>query len=174
MKTALPDDRFQRELAEFAISAFRLELQPAYAVGNERDLFDSFLAGRPEPPTHREEFRAYYRRIGEKTKAGITVERVRLVDDPPTPYQQWTRYMDRWNIEAGETIHYLPRRAAADAGVTKGFAGRDWWLLDNRRLILMTYEDGRRTHTELTTETSELQQARSLRDLAIRTTRGES
>lgn len=54
MKTALSDDQFRQELGSYERSAFRLELQRAYAVGNERDLFDAFLAGRPEPPITRD------------------------------------------------------------------------------------------------------------------------
>jgi hypothetical protein len=174
MKTALTDDQFTQELSGYERSAFRLELQPAYTVGNERDLFDTFLAGRPELPTTREEFRAYYRQINKKTAAGIRVERVRLVDSPPTDYQRWTRYMDRWNIQAGEIIHYLDRGKAQRVGLTDAFTGRDWWLLDDSRLIRMTFDDkGRRTDTDLTTDDNELQQARSWRDLAIRTARGE-
>lgn len=175
MKTALSDDQFRKELASHQRSAFRLELQPAYTVDYERDLFDSFLAGHPEPPTNRERFRAWYDQIAQQVAAGITTERVRVYDDPPTDYQRWTGYMDRWNIEAGETIHYLRRDTARQAGITDAFGGRDWWLLDNQRLLLMAYDDqGRRIDTELVTDDSEVEQARSWRDLAITTARGET
>lgn len=174
MHATFTDEQFQTELSDFTSSAFRLELQRAYTVGDEQELFDGFLAGQPQPPDTRDDFRAYYDSIRRKTEAGITVERVRLVDSPPTDYQRWTRYMDRWNIEAGEVIHYLQRKAAKKAKVTKAFGGRDWWLLDDQRLILMTFKKGRRTNLEITTDKNELQQARSWRDLAITTARGEN
>jgi hypothetical protein len=174
MSIALNDAAFARELTSYGKSAFRLELQPAYAIGNERDLYKTFLSGSPEPPTSREEFRAYYRQIKQKTAAGVVIERVRLVDDPPTDYQRWTRYMDAWNTGAGEAIHYLQRQTAARVGLTRAFAGRDWWLLDDSRLVLMSFDgSGRRTRTDLTVSSRDVQRARLWRDLAITTARGE-
>lgn len=173
MRIALTDDEYFDQLATYEQSVFRLEQQPAYAVDFERDLFDKFVAGTPEPPTQ-EEFRAWYAKIRAETSAGITFERVRLFDDPPTDYQRWTRYMDRWNIEAGEVIDYLRRDHATRAGITEAFAGRDFWLLDDARLMLMSFDDEhRRSITELSTEENDVHRARSWRDLAIRTARKE-
>ncbi len=174
MTTVVVDSQANAELSRFARSAFRLELQPSYDGSGERDLFDSFLAGTPEPPDSRDDFRAYYDDIRRKTASGVTVERVRLVDTPPTDYQRWTRYMDRWNIDAGETIHYLSRTEAARCGLTTAYGGRDWWLLDDQRLYLMTFTEGRRTQVELITKKNELKKARSWRDLAITAAQGEN
>lgn len=174
MKTALSPDQFAELFDSFEHSAFRLELQAEYSVTFERDLFDKFLAGNPEPPTQ-EVFRAWYAKVADQVAAGITLERVRLVDEPPTGYQRWTRYMDRWNLEAGEKIHYLARSRAEEVGVTDAFAGRDFWLFDDQRLVTMTFDDEHRcVATELSTTETDLQRARSWRDLAIRTARGES
>jgi len=175
MRTALTDGQFAQELSSYRKSAFRLELQPVYTVGSERELFETFRAGRPESPVTREGFRAYYRQVREKTDAGIRTERVRLADDPPTEYQRWIRYMDRWNIEAGEIIHYLPRATAQRVGLTGAFDGCDWWLLEDSRLIQLTFDNqGRLTSIDLTTDDTDLRQARAWRDLAIRTAREEA
>jgi hypothetical protein len=174
MRTALTDEQFLDQLGRYERSAFRLELQRVYTVGYERDLFDRFLAGNPEPPTTYGRFRAWYDEVAQRTASGVITERVRLFDEPPTDYQRWTRYMDRWNLEAGEVIHYLARARALEAGLLEAFEGRDWWLLDGHRLMLMTYDnDGRRTHTELSTDDNTVQEARWWRDLAIRTAQGD-
>lgn len=171
MKIALTDEQWTEQFKTYKRSAFRLELQPAYDVGFERDLFDKFLAGCPEPPTQ-EGFRAWYAMVAEQVADGIALTRVRLVDDPPTDYQRWTRYMDRWNIEAGEVIHYLSR-AAAPTGLVEAFDGRDFWLFDDQRLVLMTFDAAHRcVLRELSTDDADLQQARSWRDLAITAARG--
>ena len=174
MRTALTDDQWTEQFKIYERSAFRLELQPAYDVGLERDLFDKFVAGNPEPPTQ-EGFRAWYAKVAEQAKRGITLTRVRLVDEPPTDYQRWTRYMDRWNREAGERIHYLNRSVAAAVGLTEAFGGRDFWLFDDQRLALMKFDDQHQcVQRELSTNEVDLHQARSWRDLAITTARGDN
>lgn len=174
MRKALTDDEYADEFARYSHSAFRLELRAAYAVGFERDLFDKFRAGIPEPPDQFEEFRAWYDTIREKVAAGVTFSRVRIFDTPPTDYQRWTRYMDRWNTEAGEVIHYLAREDAARARITRAFGGRDFWLFDDRRVVIMSFDtENRCIKKELSTSKSDLQRARSWRDLAITTARGD-
>jgi hypothetical protein len=44
---------------------------------------------------------------------------VRVVETPPTDYQRWMRWMDRWNRAAGEDIKYLSRANARKAGGTR-------------------------------------------------------
>lgn len=175
MKTALTDAQYQELFDSYERSVFRLEQQPAYDVDFERDLFEKFVAGHPEPPDQFEEFRAWYTTIAAQTAAGISFERVRLVDDPPTAYQRWTRYMDGWNIRAGETIHYLSRKRARRAKLTEAFEGRDFWLFDDERLVIMTFDvDHRCTSKDISTDDTDLQHARMWRDLAITTARGEN
>lgn len=171
---ALTNDQFWQQLATWTVSAFRFEQQPAYAVDYERDLYDLFLAGTPEPPTKSEALRGWLIQVKQHTSKGKRIERVRIIDEPPTDYQRWTAWMDRWNREAGEIIHYLTRRKARVAQLLPAAGDTDWWLLDDERLMTMAYNDeGRRIGTHLTTEEAAVQQARLWRDLAVRTARGD-
>lgn len=168
MRRVISDQQFWRLLAGFERSAWRFEQQPSYAVGYEQDQFDLFLAGAPEPPTENRELGAWMAQVKQQTGSGRTVGRVRIVDDPITDYQRWMQWMDRWNREAGETIDYLPRARARQAGIVPAAGDSDWWLFDDTVLMLMHFNtDGERTHVELVVEELEVFGARSVRDAAI-------
>jgi hypothetical protein len=172
MTTALTTEQFWQQLANFERTAFRLELQPAYFVGYEREQFDKFLAGDPEPPTEQEGLRAWFEQIRRQVADGKRIERVRIVDEPPTDYQRWTRYVDKWNIDAGEVVHYLGRRRAHEIGLLPAAGKDDFWLFDDVRLMTMVFnEQGRRISSELITEGERVQQARRLQHLAVRSAR---
>lgn len=168
MSAALSNEQFWEQLATFTTSAFRLELQPFYVVDYERDLYESYLSGNPKPATDSAVLRAWLDKIRQQISDGKTVERVRVFDEPMTNYQRWTRYMDRWNREAGETIHYLLRARAHSVGLLPDAGPGDWWLLDDERLVTMGYDaEGRRARSELITEDIRVRQARTWRDLAV-------
>lgn len=173
MRAVLVGDQFAQQLATFRTSAFRLELQRAYEVAYEHDTVAKFIAGEPEPPTNVPALADWYEQIRRQVAEGKRIERVRVFDEPPSDYQRWEAYAERWNSEAGEIIHTVPRRSAQLARLSQRAGGKDFWLFDDVRLMTMTYNaTGRRIHTELTDEEASVQQARQLRDLAVRTARG--
>lgn len=175
MRKTITDEEFWRQLAGYERSAWRFEQQPMYHVGYERRQFDDFLAGHPEPPTKNRELGAWMAQVARQTSEGKTVGRVRVVDDPITDYQRWLRWVDRWNREAGETIDYLSRRHAREVGLIPAVGDQDWWLFDDRRLMLMHFDDiGRSVRVELLEDEPEIVKAREFRDLAIRAAREES
>lgn len=163
-----PGTDFWNELADFKRSAWRFEQQPSYFLGYERAQFDKFLAGRPELPTRNQDLNDWFEQTRRHVAAGRTVGRVRVLDEPPTDYQRWMLWMDRWNREAGEVIQYLPRTAARAAGILPAAGSTDWWLLDNERLLLMHFDDEyRRVRVDLLVDEPEVNQAREWRRLAI-------
>lgn len=169
-----PGTEYWDELASFRSSAWRFEQQPAYYVGYEREQFDKFLAGHPDPPDENDDLRDWFNQTRQHVGAGRTVGRVRIVDEPITDYQRWMHWMDRWNREAGETIQYLSRRAATEAGILPAAGNTDWWLLDDHRLVLMHFDDEyRRIKAELLVDEPEVVQARRWRELAIAAAREE-
>lgn len=169
MGAALTGPEFDDLLRDgFDHTAFRLELQPAYLEPSEADTFAKFLAGSPEPPTNVPGLRAWYEQVAEQTRQGKRIERVRVHADPPTDYQRWERWIGQWNTEAGERISYLTRQKAHDIGLLPTAGSRDWWLLDSRRLIVMSFDsEGRRIHDELVTDPAIVVQACAWRDLAV-------
>lgn len=159
---------FGEVLHEFEHTAFRLELQPTYLEPEEAGIFAAFLRGEPEPPTTVDGLRQWYRRIAEHVRQGKRVERVRVQQDPPTDYQRFERWLDRWNRQAGETMRYLTWQRACEIGLLPAAGNTDWWLLDSSRLIVMRFDDeGHRIENELITDPSVVIQACKWRDLAV-------
>lgn len=173
MRKVITDEEFWRRLATFEHSAWRFEQQPSYAVGYERQIIDDFLAGRPSPPDT--DLKQWFMQVKQQTAEGKTIGRVRVVDDPPTDYQRWLRWLDAWNIEAGETIDYLSRSQAFKVKLIPDVGPADWWLFDDQLLMLMHFNSkGVRTSVELVDDEPELRRARRFRDLAIRAAHEES
>lgn len=174
MRTALTDDQFSEQLDTFH-SAFRMEVKAAYSVVGERRMYAKFLAGQPPTVDADDEYyRDWLEDVAKRTAAGATLIRVRISDQPPTEYQRFLRWSDHLNRDAGETIHYLNRAEALAKGIPAEPADPDWWILDDKRLLVITHDGtGRRIRAEIDTTDKALHQARSWRDLAIRTARKE-
>jgi hypothetical protein len=167
--TALDDEAFAAQLRDFRSTAFRWEVQRAYRVPEEDETVARFLAGHPEPPTEVPYLREWFNLVAGHTAAGRRIARVRVHEDPPTDYQRWERWIDRWNIGAGETITYLTRSDARAAGLLPAAGDADWWLLDSARLLVMHFDDaGTRTGAELITEPAAVARAHAWWDVAAR------
>ena len=165
----LTEDEFAEALHSFEHTAFRLELQPAYAEPSERDTLVKFAAGEPEPPTEVPILRQWYARVRAHTQQGKSVDRVRVHEDPPTGYQRWERWIGAWNADAGETIRYMTRQKALEICLLPAAGECDWWLLDSNRLIVMYFDDaGFRYRNTLVTDPAAVSQACAWRDLAVR------
>ncbi|MGW4425875.1 DUF6879 family protein [Streptosporangium sp. NPDC004631] len=157
---------FADAIQDFEHTAFRLELQRQYLEAEEADLFAAFLRGTPYPPTTI--YQAWYERVADHIRHGRRIERVRVQQDPPTDYQRFERWLDRWNLAAGETMRYLTWQQAHDVGLLPGAGSADWWLLDSARIVLMRFDaDGHRIHNELVDDPKIVRQACVWRDLAV-------
>jgi hypothetical protein len=168
MATPLTDAGFSAALADFAHTAFRLELQRTYLVPDEDGALERFLAG--DPPTLAElgGLRTWFEQVAQQIGEGKRMERVRVHDEPPTDYQRFERSMDRWNLDVGETLHYLTRQRAHEIGLLPAAGPDDWWLLDSTHLIIMRFDpDGRWIGNELETDPAAVVRACAWRDLAI-------
>ncbi|MEU4236812.1 DUF6879 family protein [Actinoplanes sp. NPDC026619] len=171
----LTNAEFAEQLRDYQQTAYRFEVQPFYTVDGEQESFQRFLEGRPVSPLDVEEDRAWLERVRRQTAEGRRMARVRVHKDPPTDYQRWMRWRGDFNTAAGEAIHYLTVERATEAGLLSAVAIRDWWFFDDSRLMVLTHDPGgRRIHTELITDETELDRARALWDLALCTARGEN
>jgi hypothetical protein len=175
VRRTIPDTEFWAQLAGYQKSAWRWEQQPAYDVTYEKDQWQAWLAGTPIPPTENKELGEWMAQVRAQTDSGKTIGRVRVVDTPPTDYQQWMRWMDRWNREAGETVQHLTRAAARVEGIIPAIGPHDWWLFDDARLLVMHHDDqGRPVRYELVEDEPEVGQAIRWRALAIAAANRES
>jgi hypothetical protein len=154
---------FWQQLATYRHTAWRWENQPVYTITDERANFEAFLAGHPADPMEDPYLSPWMRQVAEQTAGGRRIGRVRVVEEPPTEYQRWELWLDRWNTAAGERIDYLTR-SRADALGTTPFGDCDWWLFDDERLMVMHFDAaGRRVHVELSNEERDLAPARRWR-----------
>jgi hypothetical protein len=169
---------FWQQLATYRRSAWRWENQPVYEITDERASVDAFLAGHPADPMDDPYLGAWMRQVAEQTAAGKVIGRVRVLEEPPTDYQRWERWLDRWNTGAGERIDYLTRSQAGTLGVPP-FGSCDWWLFDDQRLMLMYFDHaGVRVGVELTDDPRDVAAGRLFqrraRALALETERRRS
>jgi hypothetical protein len=165
MGERLTGDDFNDLFRYFTRSAFRLEVQPVYTVTDERESFDEFLAGEPRPVTEFAFYAAWLDKIRAATAAGKRVERVRVLEEPPTDYQRWEMWSGQYNIAAGEAIRYLPRSRALEVGLP---VTDDWWLFDSQKLAVMRFsEHGEPLGGEILTDPAVVAQHRAWWDLAV-------
>ena len=166
--TLLSDAEFLEAVLSFEHTAFRLELQRSYAEAHEAPQFAAFLRGDPQPGPDDPELQDWYKSVTEHVARGARMERVRVQEDPPTDYQRFERWLDQWNIPAGEVMRYMTRERAYEVGLLPAAGNTDWWLIDSARLVVMRFDDaGRRIANELITDPETVLQACMWRDLAV-------
>jgi Family of unknown function (DUF6879) len=164
----LTDAEFGEALATIERSAFRLELQKVYLEPSEVEILKRYNEGDRFAHVDSPMFDAWWAMLRRHTAAGRRVERVRVQEDPPTWYQEWERWVGRWNTTAGEHTRYMTRAKANEVGLLPAAGDKDWWLLDSNRLIVMAFDDeGHRLSNELVTDPKIVAQACTWRDLAI-------
>jgi hypothetical protein len=120
----------------FGRTAFRFEAQREYPrdPAEEAD-FQSFLAGASAPVAEYGWMQEWLADLGAWKRAGKTVSRVRVVDNPATPYQQWLIWGHECMTVAGENIQYVSRSTAQQAGLPL----HDWWLFDDQWVVEMWF-----------------------------------
>jgi hypothetical protein len=140
----------------FTTSAFRLECLPAYQVPQEAESIAAWRAGKSKPSTPR----AWLTTVRAAIDRGARMQRVRLVESPPTEYQErqiaWA-YPD--NEAAGEELYVLDHRP-------EGLLSADFWLFDDATAVVMEYDDHGRFLRPVVAETVE--PYRHARDMALK------
>ncbi|MET7419198.1 DUF6879 family protein [Dactylosporangium sp. NPDC005555] len=127
-------DAFPRIFASVQSSAFKLEVRRGYGVASEDDAFQAFLKG-DDPGV--EWHQPWLDLMRETTGKGICVERIRVVDEPPSDFLRFEISMTPYNVEAGEDVRYLSRSVAQDIGLPSV----DYWLFDSNRLYILHFAD---------------------------------
>lgn len=165
MGVRLTADDFNDLFRYFTRSAVRLETQAVYLVAEEQESVAEFLAGEPRPVTEFGFYAAWLDKIRAATTAGKRVERVRILDEPPTDYQRWEVWSGQFNQAAGEVIRYLPRSRAVAVGLP---VENDWWLFDGEQLAVMRFDgDGTPLGGEILTDAGTVAQHQAWWELAV-------
>jgi len=131
--TRLAGGDFDTVFDSFTRAAFRLETLPHYTVPIDTDAYADFLAGRPFDLSWHE---AWLTTMHRKIRDGRMVQRVRVMDEPPTAYQRFELAVTPRNLGIGEHIRIIVR-PAADA---LGLPAQDFWLFDDERVVGMDFD----------------------------------
>ncbi|WP_052852198.1 DUF6879 family protein [Streptomyces avicenniae] len=139
-------EEFGAMFRTLAHSAWRLETRRRYAEDEETDTWREFMSNGTvrwdlDDP--------WCRGHREQSALGKRFERVRLVDDPPTPGQRYLLDNARRNTAVGEDIRILSRAAADELELpAEGF-----WIFDARVVALLRFDgDDALTGVELITD----------------------
>jgi hypothetical protein len=166
MGEQLTADDFNRLFRYFKHTAFRMEVQPVYAVTEERESVEEFLAGEPRPVTEFPFYAAWLDQIRTLTSEGKRIERVRILTEPPTDYQRWEIWSGQFNAAAGEVIRYLPRQRATEIGLP---VADDWWMFDSERVARMRFgQAGEPLGGEIVSDPDVVAQHRAWWNIAVR------
>ncbi|MGW8988314.1 DUF6879 family protein [Streptomyces zhihengii] len=141
----------------FEHTAWRLETRRSYAADEATGEYQDFLRGVTPP----RDDGPWFRLMRERTAAGARIERVRLVDDPPSDGQRYLLATTPDNLAAGEDIRFLTRARAAELALP----GEDFWLFDSRVLGRFNWTNTSR-RMELTTDPADVVAACRARDAA--------
>ena len=165
MTARLTPSDFDDAFRFFRRSAFRLEAQPRYTVDVEREAFGDWLRGEPRPADQYPYYATWLGRVRTIADQGRSLERVRILETPPTDYQRFELHMARWNLEAGETLRTINRDAATEAGLP---VDTDWWIFDDEAVAVMTFApDGTPGGGHIITDPDTVSRYSSWRDLAV-------
>ncbi|MEU1409629.1 DUF6879 family protein [Streptomyces sp. NPDC005728] len=136
MPDLIPFDEITHLFTEFQHTAWRLETQRGYATDRVSPNWARFQNGESfdyDPAN------SWQTNVRDQTRQGRRVERVRLVDDPPTEGQRFLLATGLGNVAAGEDIRNLYRAAAERLGLPE----YDFWLFDARTVVRFVIdEDG--------------------------------
>ncbi|CAL9307012.1 hypothetical protein SUDANB180_03450 [Streptomyces sp. enrichment culture] len=153
-------DEFGGLFEKFEHTAWRLETRRRYASDETNDNWQQFVeTGRADWTFDNR----YCQAIRKQTDQGKRVERVRIVDQPPTIGQLYLLDNAKRNSVMGEDIRNLWR---ADADRLR-LPAEDFWLFDSRLIALLRFDDDDQlTHVDLITEPAEVVRCCMVRDAA--------
>jgi hypothetical protein len=143
--------------------AFRVEALPSYAVPVESAGLGAYLAG--EPFQKSEAGQQFNEFIRGQVEAGVTWRRVRVVQGPLSDYERWEC---EWGFAQSEQLGHrtfvLDRAESADPPELPGY---DWWMLDERAVLLFHYDDGRFAGADVVDEPGRVAEHVRYRDAAL-------
>ncbi|MFJ7206366.1 DUF6879 family protein [Streptomyces sp. NPDC098789] len=153
-------DAFGKLFDNFEHTAWRLETRTRFASDEATETYAQFAAGLPVEWDYDD---AWSRTMRAQTSQGKRVERVRLVDDPPTPGQLYLLDNAKRNCAVGEDIRNLSRSEANRLRLPS----EDFWIFDSRFVALLNFgDDDDLLDIELITEPVRVNHYAQVRDAA--------
>ncbi|MEU8983050.1 DUF6879 family protein [Streptomyces sp. NPDC058251] len=134
MPQFIDDDTFGSYFEEFEHSAWRLESRRGYGSDRAGEKYRRYLETGDVPDDSK---RPWCVNVRAQTAQGKRIERVRIVDNPPTWEQRFLLAAAAINNAAGEDIRNLWRTDADKAGLP----AEDFWLFDSSRALVLHFDD---------------------------------
>lgn len=154
-------EEFDALFTRFEHTAWRLETRRRYASDETTETYAQFLRGESVNWDGADVEWCAERR--EQTALGKRIERVRIVDDPPTPGQLYLLDNARRNSAVGEDIRNLWRSDASQLQLPN----EDYWIFDSRLVARLNFDDADHlVSVELITEPVEVNRYAQVRDAA--------
>lgn len=119
---------------EFEHTAWRLETRRGYASDRATEKYRGFLESGTVPD---DSGRPWAVNVRRQAAAGKRIERVRVVDRPPTEGQRYLLATGLNNVQAGEDIRNLWRPEADELGLPV----EDFWIFDSRLLVRLVFDE---------------------------------
>jgi hypothetical protein len=159
--TMFIDDRdFSGFFEDFAHTAWRLESRGGYDSDRQTDTYQRFLRGED---LRQNANRPWCRNIRVQIAQGKRIERVRILDQPPTTGQRYLLASAWSNVEAGEDIRHLWRAEAEQLALPR----EDFWLFDSRYALRLHFNgDDRYLGAELIDDPAVIVRYCQVRDAA--------
>ncbi|MEE1834920.1 DUF6879 family protein [Streptomyces sp. SP17KL33] len=153
-------DAFGELFTTFQHTAWRLETRRRYASDEATDTYAQFIdTGAAQWDLDDPWCQNRRRQAAE----GKRVERVRVVDDPPTTGQLFLLDNAKRNSAVGEDIRNLSRAEAQRLQLPD----EDFWIFDSRLVALLNFDDADNlVDVELITEPAEVVRYAQVRDAA--------
>jgi hypothetical protein len=127
-------EAFLELFRDFQHTAYRLEVRTSYGIPEEDEPYRRFLEG--DYPGI-DWFAPWLTLMEKETGKGKRVERVRVIDEPPSDYLRFELWGTTYNLAAGEDIRYLARHQAVDLGLPT----YDYWVFDSRTVARLQFGD---------------------------------
>ncbi|PSL00151.1 hypothetical protein CLV63_102278 [Murinocardiopsis flavida] len=159
MSELISGDAFNELFRSYRHTAWRLETRTAYAKAEEDGPFRDWLSGK-EPDL--EWFKPWLRMLRAELPTGKRMERVRLIDDPPSDYLRWELWATPYNLGAGEDIRYLPRAHP----IVAELPDHDFWVFDSRTVARFEYDGDRPLGVRMDDDPATVVTALAARDAA--------
>ncbi|MER5616686.1 DUF6879 family protein [Streptomyces sp. NPDC002215] len=118
---------------EFRHTAWRLETRCGYASDRNSPKWARWQAGEDVAG----DTSAWLENVSGQTAAGKRIERVRLVDEPPTEGQRFLLASAPGNVDAGEDIRNLTRVRAEQLRLPD----YDFWLFDSKTVARFAFDE---------------------------------
>lgn len=153
-------DAFGKLFETFEHTAWRLETRRRFASDESAPGYQEFVeTGKMQL----EFYHPFFDTVRQQTQQGKRVERVRIVDNPPTIGQRYLLYSAARNKATGEDIRNLWRHDADRLRLPAA----DFWLFDSRLVALLNFDKGDElVDVELITEPVEVNRYAQVRDAA--------